>query len=127
MFFSYSFVVGVLALMPLAATAQQTQQPHPADANAAVPAFGYTSAFNNYRSTPEGQDAPDKVWRFANKEMERLGGHAGHMKDTGSTTVASPSGNSGDNAQSGKNLQPAMPSPSTGQRAGHGAHHSGGE
>ena len=102
--------------MPFAATAQQKQvQLHPADANAPVSAIGYVSAFKTYRASHDESATPDKLWRAANEEMGRLGGHAGHMKESveqeatsaGSTNVA--------------NVPNAMPN--QGGTADHSKHH----
>jgi len=72
---------GVLTSLSFGAIAQQAAQtPDPLDANAAVPASTYESAFKNYQDVAENQTSPDKIWRAANDEMARLGGHAGHME-----------------------------------------------
>lgn len=55
----------------------------PADPAAVVPAPVYISAFNDYQLAPEPKETPDQVWRAANDEMARLGGHAGQIKDDG--------------------------------------------
>jgi hypothetical protein len=82
MSFTNWFTVAVLALLPLAVNAQQKQQrPDPSDANAPIPASGYESVFRNYKAAATGQESPDKTWRAANREVEKLGGHAGHMKE----------------------------------------------
>ena len=79
---SHWFAVATLAVAPLAAIAQQAQQQsNPADANAPVPASGYVSAFQDYRSALEEQASPDKTWRAANDEVGRLKGHAGHIRN----------------------------------------------
>jgi hypothetical protein len=65
------------ALLPLPASAQ-TRSANPAHADAPVPVSGYTSAFQDYRTTAEDQPSPDKVWRFANEEVQTQGSHAGH-------------------------------------------------
>jgi len=49
---------------------------------AAAPAVSYRSAFDDYR-TWDAQSPRD--WREVNDEVERLGGHAGHLR--GSTTT----------------------------------------
>lgn len=71
-------------VVPMTATAQQKQAPFaPTDANATT-AIGYESAFKGYRASRDEEKTPDKVWRSANEEMGRLGGHAGQMKDRAS-------------------------------------------
>lgn len=90
MSFSLRLTIAGLALLPLAALAQQIQQqPDPADAHAAVPAPGYTSAFNNYRPATDQATTPDKHWRAANDEVQNTAGHAGHMTGAGSSDTAS--------------------------------------
>ncbi|MDB5841666.1 MAG: hypothetical protein JWQ23_3618 [Herminiimonas sp.] len=79
--------IGVLALLPFAASAQQaSRQPNPLDMNATVPVSIYESAFTSYQATADEQASPDKVWRAANDEMARLGGHAGHVKEEATAT-----------------------------------------
>lgn len=83
--------VAAWALLPMAASAQQEQANYnPADANAPVNAMPYESAFKSFRSSSDEQATPDKVWRTANDEMGKLGGHAGHMKSGQSQPDASP-------------------------------------
>ena len=79
MSFSYWIAVATVAFLPLAATAQQFQQPSPSDANATVPAVGYVSAFDNYRAMPEEKTSPDQVWRAANQEITGQDMHGGHI------------------------------------------------
>jgi hypothetical protein len=75
-----------LALLPVAALAQQGQQAGPADANAPVPASGYVSAFTHYRTVTDNQASPDAVWRAANEELGRSGAEPGHMAMPGMQT-----------------------------------------
>lgn len=56
---------------------------------APVNAAPYESAFKGFRSSGDEQASPDKVWRTANDEMAKLGGHAGHMKSSESQPAAS--------------------------------------
>jgi len=73
--------MAVVTSLSFAAHAQQVhQQPDPLDANAAVSATTYVSAFKDYCPLSDQQASPDKVWRATNDEMARLGGHAGHSK-----------------------------------------------
>lgn len=73
--------VAVWVFMPLAATAQQKQSDaNPADPAAPATAVAYESAFKTFRSPGDDNQTPDKVWRSANEDMRRLGGHVGHMK-----------------------------------------------
>jgi hypothetical protein len=75
---SHWITVAVAALMPLAATAQQTQQFNPAEADAPIPTAGYVSAFEGYRTTPDEQVSPGKAWRAANEAVKSNDAHAGH-------------------------------------------------
>lgn len=79
MSFSHWITVAVVAFLPLAATAQQSQLPGPADASATVPAIGYVSAFENYRATPVEKATPDQLWRAANEEITNQDMQGGHM------------------------------------------------
>ncbi len=89
MTFSYWITVAAMAFMPLAATAQQSQQPSPTDANATVPPVGYVSAFDNYRTTPEEKSSPDQVWRTANEEITSQDMHGGHAAMSSMVPAAS--------------------------------------
>jgi hypothetical protein len=72
-------------VVPMTATAQQKHpQFAPTDANAPITNIGYESAFKGYRASGDEEKTPDKVWRSANEEMGRLGGHAGQMKNSAS-------------------------------------------
>ena len=89
MSFSHWISVAVVAFMPLAATAQQPQHANPADANAPVPAIGYVSAFENYRTTPTEKDSPDQVWHAANEEIASQDMRGGPMAMPGMEPAAS--------------------------------------
>jgi hypothetical protein len=108
MSFSHWILVAVVALLPLTATAQQSQQPGPADANATVPAISYVSAFENYRATPEEKATPDQLWRAANEEIVRDDPHAGH---------------GGGMAMPGMKPEAVAPKTSTSQPDPHAGHH----
>lgn len=102
--------VAAWVCVPVAASAQQQQTPpNPLDANAPTAAVTYESAFKNYRTSTDDSATPDKVWRSANEEMGRIGGHAGHMKDAGSAPAASPNANA--------------PAPKQGGAMDHSKHH----
>lgn len=97
-------------LVPVAAVAQEKQtQVVPTDAAAPVTAITYESAFKGYRSLTDDGNTPDKVWRSANQEMGKLGGHAGQMKDG----VGQPAETSG----------AALPAPAQGGAVDHSKHH----
>lgn len=112
------FALGMLALLPLVATAQQDSsrellQPGPLEASAPVRAPSYASAFKDYRAAADSQDAPDQAWRAANDEVGRLGGHAGHIrKNAESSPVAQVS-----------SPAPARMMPMPVRPMGHGKHH----
>lgn len=77
-----SMAVTVVGLVPLMATAQVDQTPtSPTAPSAHSPAPRYESVFHNYRPYMEPEQVPSVVWRAANDEMVRLGGHMGHLRD----------------------------------------------
>lgn len=84
--------VAAWVFAPVAVAAQLSQY-DPSDAGAPVSAIGYESAFKNYRAANDVKGTPDKAWRAANEEMRRLGGHAGHMKDSADQSAAAPDAN----------------------------------
>lgn len=88
MSFPHRLMAAALAL-PLAACVQPTApRPDAAAANTAVPASGYRSVFEHYRAAGNEQTPPAQVWRAANDEVARLGGHAGHSKEDPPDTSA---------------------------------------
>lgn len=105
---SYWRGAAVLALLPLAATAQQGEPAGPADPNAPVPAAQYISVFRNYRAAPDAQSTPDQAWRAANEAVAGRDAHAGH-----GPMPASAAGNAVP--------APATPAPAN-PHAGHGGH-----
>jgi hypothetical protein len=95
--------VAVLTTLSLSAVAQQGNSPaNPADPQAVVPTANYQSAFQRYRPATDEDNTPDQVWRMANDEMKRLGGHAGHTKDSEGGRSDGPSANGHDMPQHGK-------------------------
>lgn len=81
---THCLTIGMLALLPLAAIAQQPpQKPDPMAKTAAAPALTYVSAFRNDRDATDEELTPDKAWRAANDEVARLGGHGGHIQRDG--------------------------------------------
>lgn len=89
MSFSHWITVAAVVFLPLAATAHQSHQPSPTDANATVPPVGYVSAFDNYRATLEEKTSPDQVWRTANEEIMSQDMHSGHATIPGIGPAAS--------------------------------------
>jgi Cu(I)/Ag(I) efflux system periplasmic protein CusF len=73
------------AAMPVptpVASAQDNGKPgDPANPAETVSGPAYQSAFSDYQAARESTVAPDKIWRAANDEMARLGGHAGQTKE----------------------------------------------
>lgn len=70
-----------------AALAQSGARPDPADPRLGAPPPATESAFAGYRSY---RDEPLADWRAVNDEMRGLGGHAGHIRDTGSPADRAP-------------------------------------
>lgn len=82
---------GALAFLSFAAAAQQVpRQPDPQDARARVPPPTYNSAFKDYRGMADEQPGPDTIWRAANDEVGKLGGHAGHVMRNAEPTPVTP-------------------------------------
>lgn len=91
--FSHWPKVVALALLPMAAFAQQAREPSPSDPNAPVPAPGYLSAFSTYQPAGKEQSTPDAVWFAANEQVSGQDAHAGHeggMAMPGKTSAAAP-------------------------------------
>ena len=109
MSFSYWSKAAALALLPLAAMAQQAG---PADPNAPVPASQYVSVFREYRAVPDEQGSPDETWRTANQALADQDAHAAHgaMPNTASQPAA---------PAAAPAVTPAPADP----HAGHGSHH----
>lgn len=70
--------VAVLAVTPLA-LGQDKPQSSPFDSRAPAGALRYESSFTGYRTAHDEGSTPDQLWRQANHEMGKLGGHAGHV------------------------------------------------
>ena len=80
--FIHPFAAMALVTLSLIASAQEIQKKaHPADADAASTRFTYQSAFKSYRPASDPPETPDRIWRAANEDMGKLGGHMGHIKD----------------------------------------------
>lgn len=63
-------------------SAQDKDKPaDPSNPSETVPGSVYQSAFSSYQAASESTQASDKIWRAANDEMARLGGHAGQTSD----------------------------------------------
>ena len=73
--------IATLAISPMAVIAQdKTKQPDPANpaaASAPASAPAHQSAFSGYHAFSESKESPAAVWRAANDEMGRVGGHMG--------------------------------------------------
>lgn len=104
---SYWSGVAALALLPLAAMAQQGRPAGPADPDAPVPAPTYLSVFTQYQPATEPRATPDQAWRTANEAVAGRDAHAGH-----GPMPATPVGDAVPSSAA-----PADP------HAGHGSHH----
>lgn len=78
MSFQSWLVHAAIAVMPIAAYAQQDHSGHYKQEPTAV---SYQSAFANYKRYTEDDETPDIRWGEVNEEMGKLGGHAAHMKN----------------------------------------------
>ena len=107
MSFTHWSKVAALALLPLAALAQQAPQTGPADPDAPVPASRYVSAFSDYRAAADEQGSPDETWRAANQAVAGQDAHAAHGTSQAGAPAAAPL---------------AAPAPAD-PHAGHGSHH----
>ena len=75
--------IATLVLAPVAVTAQKNPRAaDPTDTAATTTPYRYESAFSRYQSISDTDEAPEKVWRAANDEMGKLGGHVGHVMAT---------------------------------------------
>lgn len=82
MSFAHWSAIAVWAIFPLAAVAQdKPKQSDPANPAVAVPATAYVSALSDYQTYSEPKDSSIKVWRAANDDMGRIGGHMGQIKE----------------------------------------------
>lgn len=74
--------IAVLAIAPLAAIAQdKPKQPDPTSPVEPAAELVYESALRDYQAYTEPKESPAKVWRAANDEMGRVGGHMGQIKE----------------------------------------------
>lgn len=87
-------IIAALVAAPVAVASKEKSTPiDPADPAASSAQFQYESAFANYRQLPQEQEADGSVWRAANDEMAKLGGHGGHIKSSArSPSVAEDAG-----------------------------------
>lgn len=67
-----------VAGVPLLIHAQPARVPAAADVNATVAPLQYQSAFAAYRPNPSLEDAPDKIWLQANREVTGESTHGTH-------------------------------------------------
>jgi hypothetical protein len=81
MSFVHCMAIAIAAISIGAAAQEKTHETDPANPAGNASSFSYQSAFTNYRPFADEGEMSDKTWRTANDEMERLGGHAGHVKD----------------------------------------------
>lgn len=112
--------IATVTFTPITFAAQD--RPHsgdPNDPNAAATPFAYESTFASYRAAPETDETPNKAWRAANDEMGRLGGHAGHIKNSVSSAPAA----SMNPSRPASNDTPDQPKAMSADHSGHGMHH----
>jgi hypothetical protein len=72
-------LIAALLVAPLATAQEKAGLADPGNPHAAAPPLRYESAFKSYRPFAETGQAPDKVWRAANRQVGELGGHVGHI------------------------------------------------
>jgi hypothetical protein len=72
--------VAACVFAPVAAAHQHSTEHRAPGAAAADGTTRYLSAFKSYRPSVDENDTPDKVWRSANDEAGKLGGHVGHIR-----------------------------------------------
>lgn len=105
----------ILVATPLAVAAPTQSPSDPTEAAAAVKPYEYKSAFQDYRSMAENGDAPGTIWRAANDEVGRIGGHAGIMRSAQDADA---------NATSKDGAAEWLPfTPHSGHSGHHGSHH----
>ena len=109
---SYYLSLCALAAMPIMALAQAPASAHAVDADAAVMPAEYKSVFDGYQVMEGDGDTPANLWRSANDEVGRIGGHAGYMRSV-QDQAADASAAKGDASE----WSPVAP------HSGHGGHH----
>lgn len=98
----FSLRAAGLALAAWLASGAQAETSHPAGSQTGA---GYRSSFADYRAY---RDVPARPWTEANREMERLGGHVGHVK--GQVPAAAPAAGAGkDESQSSRHAEQERP------------------
>lgn len=113
---AYYVSIFVFIAMPMTVAAQAHSSVGPAEAAAAVLPYGYNSAFQDYRPMVDSGDAPETVWRAANEQVGRIGGHAGIMRSAQDAEASA--------AASKDGAAEWLPfTPHSGHGAHHGSHH----
>ncbi|MDQ9170066.1 hypothetical protein Q8A64_06525 [Oxalobacteraceae bacterium R-40] len=113
---AYYLSTFILAATPLAVAAQAPSSAGPAEATAAVLPYEYKSAFQDYLPMAGSSEAPEKVWREANDEVGRIGGHAGYMR-------AAKNNEEGAAASKDRPAEWLPFTPHSGHSGHHGSHH----
>ncbi|MDH4175414.1 MAG: hypothetical protein OEZ09_14475 [Betaproteobacteria bacterium] len=75
---TYVYLIALAALAAGSAFAQTAPRPDPADPQARAPLPVYRSAFEGFRRL---EDAQRPMWREANEEAARIGGHIGILRE----------------------------------------------
>jgi membrane-bound lytic murein transglycosylase B len=90
MIFPRRLALAAIAVAPLALAAKDKPRSlDPSSADATPAPLQYQPAFKMYQPMAKEQEMDHQVWRAANAEVARIGGHASYMKDAPQT--ASPS------------------------------------
>ncbi len=77
---SWLAIAAIVLAPPAFAASDAAQENDPSSPAASTSSVHYTSVLESYRPVAEDDAAPDQVWRAANEEVGRIGGHAGYMK-----------------------------------------------
>lgn len=120
MFIARCLTTIVLSSVFAQSIAQESAIPRdPSDASVSEADFRYESVFAGYLPAVESSDMPSNAWRAANEEMAKLGGHAGHIKNSANSGAGS--------ASTAGSTRPATmlhdSAPKAVEHGGHGMHH----
>lgn len=121
-FFRWLAFAAISVAPAVYAAQNQTAISDPADPAGAATSFRYESVFSGYSSADKEDTAPDKVWRSANEEMGRLGGHAGHMKNSQQPSPSPAAGNAGTSPVKTPAVTAAPPANAPAMPADHSGH-----
>lgn len=92
----YWMALSLAAAFPVVVVAQdRSQQSDPSNPTEYVSEPSYQSAFKTYQPLMESTESSDKVWRAANDEVARVGGHMGAIKQESAPQSSKPASNGG--------------------------------